>query len=126
MKLPLWLGHSIAFIVSATAGFFLVLNVVFSDVFSLREQLTAISAVLGAYLILGFILSRLWQGHRRTWALWLIIPPGILMALLLISERAFDWFDASVLVGFVMGSLIGTGLLSLRRTPPPNSPPVGV
>lgn len=119
MKLPSWSGHLVAFILSPIVGFFLVVNVVFSDILGWMEQVQAVIVVFLVYALMGWIFHRVWAGHPRTWALWLIIPPGIFLGLLLISERTTNIYTLGVFAAFVVGTLLGLGMLRRQPVPPP-------
>ncbi len=119
MRIPTWIGYIVAVTLGLGLGFFLVLNVLFSDVSSTVERVQAVAMVLGTYAVISFLLARLWPSHRRSWVLWLIVPPGIFATLYLVGEQLFNWYTSAVFLAFIGGSLLGAGYLWSPRSKPP-------
>lgn len=113
--LPFWLGHIIAAIVSLLAAFFGTFNVLFSDIFGVRDQAAAALYVLIVYTIFSILLHWLWPGHGRTWRLWLIIPAAVFTGFILISDFSSFLYPAAVIGAVIGGSWIGT-IVFQRKT----------
>lgn len=118
MKLPLWLGHVAAAILSVLAGFFGVLNVLFSDVFGFSQQLGAIAYVAILYFILSLGLHGLWSGRRWTWFWWLVIPGGLFGILMSFDDMSEVFYPLGVLFAMILGAWLGKWVLRSRASKP--------
>lgn len=116
MDKRLWIGHVVIAIVSLTAAFFGVFNVLFSDVFGISGHLQAIAYVLIIYALAGFLATRAWPAGRRAWRWWLIVPALLIGLPYSFGDGAFGWYPLGVLGAVVIGSLLGTGVRWRRRS----------
>lgn len=106
--LPSWLGHVMALVISPLAAFFIVFNVIFSDIFGLATRVYAFLFVLIVYTILGFAFGKLFSSKRRAWKLWLLIPPTILVALFSLSEFSpLVVYNLAILGAAALGVFLG-------------------
>jgi hypothetical protein len=117
---PRWLGHVVAGLVSLTAAFFIVFNVLFSDVPSWSQRLLAIGWVGIVYFGLSFGLHWVWSVPGKAWRLWLMIPGGVAGLFITLSDYAIDRLAYPVLVLFFMvfGTWLGWWFCRHRITLP--------
>ncbi len=125
--LPIWLGHTVAAILSLGAVFFGTFNVLFSDIFGLREQAGAVLYVLIAYFIISSFLHWLWPGHAKSWRLWLIIPAAAFTVFITLSDINNFLYPLTVIAAAVGGSWAGYHNFDRRRSVrvDPLQPPAG-
>ncbi|MDW7649909.1 MAG: hypothetical protein SCK29_08760 [Bacillota bacterium] len=67
-------------------GFFLVLNAIFSDIFSLGERLLTFALVLIIYSLAGFIWGYFYPGKSWRWSYWLAGPAVLFVLVFSLSE----------------------------------------
>lgn len=120
-RFPLWLGHVLALIFSPLAAFFVVFNVLFSDVFGVPERLGTFLYVAGVYAVFGFLFAWVWPRKHWTWVLWF----GILEAAVVLLYSLTEWSRVLLHVGVLLlaivavwgGALLGRRLAE-RKLPP--------
>ncbi len=79
MNMMRLLGYGGALLVGALAGFFLVFNILFTDVSSTNERLYSFGLIIVVYLVLGLIFGYL----TATWNVGLVLSlPAVILALL--------------------------------------------
>ena len=96
------LGRAAALLCAVVWGFFVAFNVVFSDVFGLGDMVGAVAFVAGAYALLGLVFGL--AGPRTGWRwMWWLSVPGVLLAMMMISDRP----DRLAYHGAVVLSVLG-------------------
>ena len=76
-------GYGAALLIGALAGFFLVFNILFSDVSSTNERLYSFALIIAAYLVLGAIFGY----FMATWHVGLVLSLAAVILALLYSAR---------------------------------------
>ena len=120
-RFPLWLGHTLALIFSSLAAFFVVFNVLFSDVFGVSERLGTFGYVAAVYFSLGLVFCWVWPGKLRAWVIWF----GIIEAAIVLLYSLTEWSRVVLHIGVLLlaivavwwGALLGRRLAE-RKFPP--------
>ena len=115
-QLPQWIGHVFAAILSIGAGFFGVLNALFSDIFGVRAQVAAMAYVFFVYLITSAVLFWFWPRQQRAWVLWTLIPGGLFGLSMTISDFSRIIYPLGILGAMVLGVWVSRGVVrSIRK-----------
>jgi hypothetical protein len=109
------LRHLLALLAGLIFGFFLVVNSLFSDIFSLEERIQVTALVLGFYALLGFIFGYFAPAKGWRWAYWLCGFAFfflIYFAGMAIAEGGYSYFLFIILYGVgIFGVTAGAGHL---------------
>ena len=110
------LGHIVIAIFSLLAAFFGVFNVLFSDIFGLGQQYTAIFTVVVIYGVLSALAHLVWPVHGWMWVRWLVVPALLLGGFYLFQEfSSLRWYGVAVLIAVVIGATLGREIISRKR-----------
>lgn len=120
-KLPVWLGHIAAAILSLLAAFFGTFNVLFSDIFGVRQQAGAVLYVLIVYTVISGILYWLWPGHGKAWRTWLIIPAAVFTIFIALSDFTNFLYPLIVIAAVIGGSWLGSSIFNRQKHDGPRS-----
>ena len=77
-------GRVAALVVGFVVGFFIVLNSIFSDVFTFKERLYSFLLVILFYGVIGLVFSLVSPSWK--WGLWLAAPAVLLVIFYSISD----------------------------------------
>jgi len=127
-RLARWAGYAGSLLMGCLAAFFIVLNSLFSDIFSITERLQTFVAVAVAYVVLGMALGFLLDSPRVL--PWIIVPAVITCLPFLIAGllRPAPLVEVSIPLAYLLIVLISTylgvsiGLVAagrVGRIPPP-------
>jgi hypothetical protein len=121
----LWIGTVLLLLVSLLASFFVVFNMVFSDIFGVGERIGSYVYAGVAYLILGFVAGLAGPSHPRRWLWILAIPPIVVLVVYTLSEFQNILIHAgfAVLVPLAAHAGIRLGVRLRSRRAPPLPPP---
>ena len=128
MNLRLWIGTIVLLLVSLLASFFVVFNMVFSDIFGMAERVGSYVYAGVAYLILGFVSGLAGPTRARRWVWILSVPPVLILFLYTFSEpqNALIHLGFAVLVPLAsyLGAGAGAWIRSGKKAPsvPPPQP----
>jgi len=127
-RLARWAGYAGALLMGCLAAVFLVLNSLFSDVFSVTERLETFVAVALVYVVLGIAFSFLLASPRVL--PWIIAPAAVVCLPFLIAGLLgpAPLVEGSLPLAYLLISLgstyigVSVGLVAagrVGRTPPP-------
>ena len=127
-RLARWAGYAGSLLMGCLAAFFIVLNSLFSDIFSITERLQTFVAVAVVYVVLGMALGFLLASPRVL--PWIIVPAVITCLPFLIAGllRPAPLVEVSIPLAYLLIVLISTylgvsiGLVAagrVGRIPPP-------
>ncbi|HWG92257.1 MAG TPA: hypothetical protein VNZ52_15510 [Candidatus Thermoplasmatota archaeon] len=118
------LGHALALLLGALAGFFLVFAGVFSDGASPGERYVSYALVVTAYGLLGLALGYAWPRRFLVWTLEASVPTLLFLAWYTTREpqQALLHFAYAALVvgGSLAGASAGARLRRARERPASN------
>ena len=100
-------GHIVLAIISLLTAFFLVFNVVFSDIFGTSGLIQAVGLVFLVYTILSIMWHLIWPTRGWSWFLWLTIPATVILVWYTLSEHTRLGYHFAVLAAVLFGSYIG-------------------
>ncbi|HTK60199.1 MAG TPA: hypothetical protein VL283_03270 [Candidatus Baltobacteraceae bacterium] len=124
--LRLWIGTVVLLLVSLLASFFVVFNMVFSDIFGIGERIWSYVYAGVVYLILGLFSGLAGPTRPRRWLWILAAPPVVILVLYTFSEFQNILIHAgfAVLVPLASHAGIRAGArLRSRKAPPLQAPP---
>lgn len=115
----LWLGTIICLLVSLLAAFFVVFNMVFSDIFGVAERVESYVYAGAAYLILGFVSGLVGPAHPQRWVWIFSVPAVLILFLYTFSEPQNILIHAGFAVLVPLAAYGGVRLgVRLRRAKP--------
>lgn len=105
------IGHIIIAIFSFLAAFFVVFNVLFSDVNVVGQQASAVTLVVVVYGVLSLLAHLVWPIRGWMWVRWFVTPALLLGGFYLFQEfNSLSLYGVLVLTAVVAGSTLGREL----------------
>jgi Na+/proline symporter len=103
-------------VLGVLAGFFLVFNAVFSDVFGLNQRLLALVVIVVGYFVIGSLLSLVWPKPIPALICVLVTPAIVIVLLYSLREPNLLWHGlcvaaavAAALAGRASGAVLRQG-----------------
>jgi MFS family permease len=107
-------GRMAALAAGFVVGFFIVLNSLFSDVFTWQERLYSFVLVILAYGLLGLIFGMISPSLSWKWGLWLAAPAVLLVIFYALTDGfrpfLYTFYILLTLICACGGAFLGTGL----------------
>jgi hypothetical protein len=115
MKLSNLIGYILALAVGCLAAFFILFNVVFTDVFSLVDRLSTFLLVVVVYGIIGGAFGFGSLVNAWKWALWINLPAIVIIAWYTTHEPQRWLLHLAYLALSITATAIGTYAASQIR-----------
>jgi len=119
---PRLLGDILAFFVSLLLAFFGLFNVLFSDIFGLKERIGSWVYVFVLYVVFGFLFALIWPEGVKRWRWWFGLPAGAVAIRVILTEPGTALVDLTAFVAAFGGILLGTMAGGRVRSRPPSAP----
>jgi Na+/proline symporter len=103
-----------AALLGVLAGFFLVFNAVFSDVFGLGQRLLALAVIVVGYFVISSVLSLAWPKLITALIVVLMTPAVVIVMLYSLREPNLIWHGLC-LVAAATGALAGRSSGAILR-----------
>lgn len=111
------LGHIIIAIFSFLAAFFVVFNVLFSDVNAVSEEASSITFVVVVYMVMSLLAHWIWPVRGWIWVRWFVTPALLLGGFYLFQEfNSLNLYGVFVLAAVVAGAAFGREAMSRKRS----------
>lgn len=115
LRWTFWFGIFFLTFFSLVSSFFVVFNMIFTDIFGLVQRIESYAYAGVVYLVLGFIAGLIGPAHPRVWAWVLSVPAVAVLVLYTFSEPQNFLIHLGFAILVPLSSYVGARLGSRLR-----------